>query len=56
MKFTVYMIKNCVPEWIKLYMNFKFLKYHLKVSYKTKDLLVRAKKLRNKEIYKNLKK
>lgn len=44
MKFTHYLLKNLVPEWIKLYLNFKFLKTHLAVSTHVKKLLRKAKK------------
>lgn len=55
MKFTQYLIKNLIPEWIKLYINFKYLKTHLGVATKLKKLLRKAKKRKPKDVYQQLK-
>ena len=56
MKFTLYLLKNCVSEWIKLYLNFKLLKNYLVVSNKTKDFLILVKKKKARNEYREIKK
>lgn len=51
MKYTQYLLKNLIPEWIKLYLNFKYLKTHLAIATKVKKLLRKAKKLKTRDIY-----
>lgn len=55
MKYTHYILKNMVPEWIKLYLNFKLLKTYLKISAALKTLLVLAKKTKSIYEYKQIK-
>lgn len=44
-----------VPEWIKLYLNFKLLKTYLSISTSLKTLLVLAKKTKSIQDYKTIK-
>lgn len=44
MKFTHYLLKNLIPEWIKLYINFQYLKTHLSTATYVKKILRKAKK------------
>ena len=55
MKFTLYLLRITVPEWVKLYMNFGLLKTYLSISYKVKQLLMMAKKTLSISDYKKVK-
>ena len=55
MKFTHYLLKMMVPEWIKLYINYKLLKTYLSISTSLKTLLVLAKKTKSTYEYKQIK-
>lgn len=55
MKYTHYILKMMVPEWIKLYLNFKLLKTYLSISTSMKKLLVLAKKTKTIREYKEIK-
>ena len=55
MKYTHYILKMMVPEWIKLYLNFKLLKTYLSISTSLKTLLVLAKKTKTIHEYKTIK-
>lgn len=43
MKFTILMLKNMIPEWIKLYLNYKLLKAYLSNAGKLRRHLERIK-------------
>jgi SPX domain protein involved in polyphosphate accumulation len=51
MKFTHFILKHLVPEWEKLYLNFRVLKIYLKTSGKLKKLLLLLKKTRSEGDY-----
>lgn len=55
MKFTHFILRNVVPEWVKLYLNFKLLKNYLTISRLIKELLVVAKKTKSTREYKIMK-
>lgn len=55
MKYTHYILKMMVPEWIKLYLNFRLLKTYLSVTTSLKTLLVLAKKTKSIQEYKLIK-
>lgn len=55
MKYLHFILKNIVPEWIKLYLNYKLLKTYLVISTKLKELLVLAKKTKTQDQYKYIK-
>jgi hypothetical protein len=46
MKYLHYILQNMVPEWVKLYLNYKLLKTYLSISSQLKKMLVLAKKMR----------
>lgn len=55
MKFTHFILQNMVPEWIKLYLNFRLLKTYLSVATGLKTILLLAKKTKSREEYKVIK-
>ena len=55
MKFTHYILWNVIPEWVKLYLNFKLLKTYLGISKQVKELLVISKKTKSSREYRVIK-
>ena len=43
MKYTLYMLKNMVPEWVKLYFNFGLMKLYISAATQVKKFLINAK-------------
>lgn len=56
MKFAEFLLKNIVPEWALMYLNYKALKAYLSTSGAFKDFLLYAKKTKSTQEYKELKK
>ena len=56
MKYLHHILKNMVPEWVKLYLNYKLLKTYLSISSQLKKMLVLAKKMKTLDEYKGIKK
>jgi hypothetical protein len=45
-----------VPEWVKLYLNYKILKKYLSISSQLKKMMVLAKKTKTQNEYRDIKK
>ena len=55
MKFTHYLIRHLIPEWIKFYVNFKLLKTYLSIMTILKQFLLDVKQQKSKSEYKFIK-
>ncbi|KAM3133335.1 hypothetical protein pb186bvf_014496, partial [Paramecium bursaria] len=56
MKFTIYLLKHLIPEWILMYLNYPLLKCYLSVCGALKDFLVITKKTQTMNQYNQIKK
>lgn len=55
MKFTQYLLQNLIPEWVKLYVNFKLLKTYLSIMTILKAFLLDAKQQKPRDEYSAIK-
>lgn len=55
MKFTKYLLRILIPEWVKFYVNFKLLKTYLSIMTILKTFLLDAKQQKSRDEYLNIK-
>lgn len=56
MKFAEFLLKNIIPEWALMYLNYKAIKAYLSTSGALKDFLLYAKNTKSTQEYKDIKK